>query len=239
MHGRILTIRHLEILEFGKEKKWSYKAVTGPCGGEIFVLAIGDIPFSDWFCSSGGISCLLIPGKLTHWTVLCSLFSMTTSKVLILEHILLGGWVIYVSIACFLLVRVGEFGSCFIVTGSFKVDPWFLWLHNSTSSAINIVLFVFRQIQLPHKNIEGITISFWSLHYFLPLVLLCFNSMWLHWRHLGINLSLSLSQILITAWKLLHYFLSASLSSNIWWKQKGIISTHRHKIVILIRWKMI
>lgn len=150
--------------------------------------------FRLWFCSPGGISCLLIPGKLTHWAVLlCSLFSMTTSKVVVLEHILLGGWVIYVSIACFLLVCVGEFGSCFIVTGSFKVDPWFLWLHSSTSSAINIVLFVFRQIQLPHKNIEGITISFWSLHYFLPLVLLCFNSLWLHWRHLGINLSLSLS----------------------------------------------
>lgn len=62
------------------------------CGsGDAFVLAAGDISYLDSdSVLQEEIFCLQFPGKSTHWVALCSVSSTTSSKVVIVEHILLG-----------------------------------------------------------------------------------------------------------------------------------------------------
>lgn len=73
--------------------------VHGCCG--IFVLALGEVPRLDSDTDlRKEISCLF-PRKFTYWVILlCSIFSMTTSKVINVDYISLG----VIDVAHFLLV---------------------------------------------------------------------------------------------------------------------------------------
>ena len=145
LKDRIITIKHLDVLEFGKRgigdiKQWPVRGLVS----DASVLAVGDIPHLESDSAlQQEILYLLSPGKFTHWVILFrSVSSMTPWTVIIVEPILLGGWVLYG--ACFLLVHVGDIGSCFTVMGSFKIDPWFLWLHASFKNAISFCSVCFQ-----------------------------------------------------------------------------------------------
>lgn len=112
-----IAIKYLEILECGKEKNWRYKAVAGPWQSGTFVLAPGDIRYLDSDTAlQKEISCLLFPGKfITQCAVLvCLVFSVTTSEVVIVECTLLR--VIYgahLPLVYMGKLGMGELGSCF------------------------------------------------------------------------------------------------------------------------------
>lgn len=90
--GQDYKRKPLKILEFEEENTLSYEQLLLCGGDDALVLAVGDIPYSDAdSVLQEELSCLSFPGKFTHWVALCSVSSMTSSNVVIVEHFLLGG----------------------------------------------------------------------------------------------------------------------------------------------------